>query len=45
MTVDLIEGGGYPFLDGAVEPLNLWDVFTFGYGVEPNLKEVQRIAG
>ena len=45
MAVKLIVGGEYPFLDGVVNLINLWDVFAFGYGVETNLQEGQYIAG
>ena len=41
MAVDIFIGGTYPFLDGAVEPLNIWYVFAFVESVEPNMQESQ----
>ena len=41
MAVDLVVGGIYTFLDGAAEILNIWDVFPFGDGVDPNIQKVQ----
>ena len=45
MVAELVEGGILPVLDGSVEPLNLWDVFAFGDGVEPNIHEGQCAVG
>ena len=45
VEVKLIVGGEYPFLDGVVNLINLWDVFAFGDGVEPNIHEGQCAVG
>ena len=38
MSVDCAAVGMYHLLDGTVEPLNIWDVFTFRGGVDPNIQ-------
>ena len=37
--------GMHPFLDGAVDLIKIFNVFAFGDGVEPNLKEDQCATG
>ena len=35
--VEINVGGAYPFLDGTIEPLYIWDVLTLGYVVDTNI--------
>ena len=41
MEVEFVVDGMYLFLDGEVEPLNLWYVFSFGYVSKPYMQEGQ----
>ena len=41
MEVEFVVDGMYPFLDGEVEPLNIWYVFYFEDVAEPYMQEDQ----
>ena len=41
MVVEIVVGGAHPLLDVVFELLNIWDVFSFGDGVDPIIQEGQ----
>ena len=45
MAVELVIRGTCLLLDGAVDPLYIWEVLDLGNGVETNLYEVQFSVG
>ena len=39
MMVETVAGGTYPLLNDVVDPFNIWDVFTFGGGVDTYIQK------